>query len=92
MQIIVIIIQVGLWLTPILWDYRVLLESKWLLFLLKLNPIFYIVEQYRNAFIYHSWFWNDFYWTLYFWSVNITLFGIGLFLFKKLKIHFADVI
>lgn len=91
-QIIVIVVQVGLWLTPILWDYTSVINNKILAFILKLNPIFYIMEQYRNALIHHEWFWNDFYWTAYFWGINFILIGIGLVLFKKLKVHFADVI
>lgn len=91
-QIIVIVLQVGLWMTPILWDYRVLIENPLLLYILKLNPVFYIIEQYRNALIYKNWFFENFYYTMYFWMVNIALFGIGTLLFRKLKIHFADVI
>ena len=91
-QIIVIIVQVGLWLTPILWDYGAVITHPTLAFVLKLNPIFYIIQQYRNALVYQTWFWEDFYWTIYFWIVNILIFGVGVLLFKKLKIHFADVI
>jgi len=91
-QIIVIVLQVGLWMTPILWDYSSLINNPVLLFILKLNPVFYIIEQYRNALIYHKWFWEDFYLTIYFWMVTVVLFGAGTLLFRKLKAHFADVI
>ena len=79
-------------MTPILWDYNTLINNPVLLFVLKLNPVFYIIEQYRNALINKSWFWNDWLLTIYFWTVTLALFGIGMYLFKKLKAHFADVI
>ena len=91
-QIITIVIQIGVWLTPILWDYRSVLGNSKLLFVLKLNPMFYVVEQYRNALIDKAWFWENYYLTIYFWGFNIAMFGIGTFLFRKLKVHFADVI
>ena len=31
-------------------------------------------------------------WGLYFWVVTAVLFGIGAFIFKRLKPHFADVL
>lgn len=91
-QIIVIVLQIGLWMTPILWDYHVLIDNPVLLYILKLNPVFYIIEQYRNALIYKEWFFESYYYTMYFWVVTAALFGVGSVLFRKLKIHFADVI
>ena len=38
-----------------------------------------------------TWFWQDFYSTMYFWIVLILLFGFGALIFKRLKVHFADV-
>lgn len=91
-QIIVIVVQIGLWLTPILWDYQLVVHNKILAFLLKLNPVFYIVQQYRNALLYKKWFWENMIWTIYFWVITSIVLIIGVFLFKKLKVHFADVL
>lgn len=90
MQIISIFLQVGMWATPILWNIGMLPEKYQVFF--KLNPIFYIVNGYRSALFEQSWFWEDFYSTTYFWIVVVVLFGIGSLIFKKLKVHFADIL
>jgi len=58
----------------------------------KLNPVFYIVNGYRSALFEKTWFFEDFYSTMYFWIVTIFMFGIGALIFKRLKVHFADVL
>ena len=58
----------------------------------KLNPMYYIVEGYRNAFIYHEWFWNLGYTNYGFWLTTIFMVLLGTFIFKKLRPHFADVL
>jgi teichoic acid transport system permease protein len=89
-QIINILLQVGMWATPILWNIDSV-SSKWAL-LLKLNPLVYIVNGYRSAIYEKSWFFADFYSTMYFWMFTVVVFGIGALVFKKLKVHFADVL
>lgn len=89
-QIISIILQIGMWATPIMWDFGAI-SPTWAK-ILKLNPMVYIVNGYRDAIYGHSWFFEDFFSTMYFWIVTVVLFGIGALLFKKLKVHFADVL
>lgn len=89
-QIINIFLQVFMWATPILWNIT-MLGSPVLQMVFKLNPIFYVVNGYRSAMFEQTWFWQDFYSTMYFWIVVVVLFGIGGLLFKRLKVHFADV-
>lgn len=89
-QIVNVIIQVGFWATPIFWDINMMPES--IRMLLKLNPVFYLVQGYRESFIYFVPFWNHPLQTLYFWAVTISVFIAGAVLFKKLKPHFADVL
>jgi teichoic acid transport system permease protein len=89
-QIINILLQVGVWATPILWNINSI-SSKWAL-ILKLNPLVYIVNGYRSAIYEKSWFFEEFYSTMYFWMVTVMLFGIGALVFKRLKVHFADVL
>ena len=88
-QIIGIFLQIGMWATPILWNITMLSPKLQIVF--KLNPIFYIVNGYRSALFEKTWFWEDFYSTMYFWIVVILLFGLGALIFKRLKVHFADV-
>ncbi|MCM1103296.1 MAG: ABC transporter permease [Clostridium sp.] len=88
-QIIGIFMQIGMWATPILWNIT-MLPPKWQV-VFKLNPVFYIVNGYRSALFEKTWFWEDFYSTMYFWIVVILLFALGALIFKRLKVHFADV-
>lgn len=89
-QIINIFLQIGMWMTPILWSYTMVPQRyQWIL---KLNPMYYIVEGYRDTFISHVWFYQKSLQTLYFWIVGLALFAFGAIIFKKLKPHFADVL
>ena len=89
-QIINIGLQIGMWATPILWDLGAINE-KWVP-IVKINPMVYIVSGYRSAIYERSWFFEDFFSTMYFWIATVVLFGIGAAIFKRLKIHFADVL
>ena len=91
-QIISIFLQVGVWLTPIMWDINMLSSHPWLIKLFKLNPMYYVVTCYRDSMLGHVGIWNHASWTLYFWVVTILLFGLGSVIFKRLKPHFADVL
>lgn len=89
-QIISIILQVGIWLTPIMWDINMIPQTfRWIF---KINPIYYVVNGYREAILMKTGFWSNPLWMLYFWAVTIALFIIGSGVFKKLKVHFADVL
>ena len=91
-QIISIFLQVGVWLTPIMWDINMLSSHPWLIKLFKLNPMYYVVTGYRDSMLGHIGIWNHASWTIYFWVVTILLFGLGSVIFKRLKTHFADVL
>jgi teichoic acid transport system permease protein len=89
-EIINIVLQVGMWMTPIMWSYTII--PKELQWIVKLNPLNYIVEGYRDTIINHIWFYERYFQTVYFWIVILVVFGIGAVIFKKLKPHFADVL
>lgn len=92
-QIISIGLQIGMWATPILWKLEDL-EPKLgaLVNLFRINPLVYIVDGYRSAVYDRKWFFEDLYSTIYFWIVTAVLFGVGTMIFKRLKVHFADVL
>ncbi|MBO5030910.1 MAG: ABC transporter permease [Lachnospiraceae bacterium] len=92
MQIINICLQIGMWATPILWNISMLDNEPVLQWIIKCNPIFYVVNGYRDAMFTKTWFWQDFYSTAYFWIVTVVLFGLGALIFRRLKVHFADVL
>lgn len=89
-QIINIFLQIGIWMTPIMWSYTMVPESyQWIL---KLSPMYYVVEGYRDTFLNHVWFFQRYFETVYFWIITLGLFALGAMIFKKLKPHFADVL
>jgi len=90
-QVVNIILQFGFWLTPIFWSAQAM--PLFYLRLIKLNPMYYIVDGYRNTFIYHKWFWeSSTYLTYYFWGFTIFVFVLGAITFKRLRPHFADIL
>ena len=91
-QIINIILQIGVWMTPIMWNIDTMGLSSKITFILKLNPMFYVVQGYRDVLINKIWFWEHGTMTIYFWSFTLISFILGAIVFKRLKIHFADVL
>ncbi|MBR3634958.1 MAG: ABC transporter permease [Lachnospiraceae bacterium] len=89
-QIISILLQIGMWATPILWNIAAF-DLKVQTYI-KINPLVYIVEGYRSSICEKQWFFEDFYSTMYFWIFTVVLFGIWCLIFKRLKPHFADVL
>lgn len=88
-----IVLQVLMWMTPIMWDVGIVRQSyPWLEKLLKLNPVYYIVQGYRDSMFASKWFWERPMWTIYFWGLVIILFVTGAYVFQKLRPHFADVL
>lgn len=89
-QIVSILLQFGMWIIPIMYSEEMMPTSiRWIL---KINPMYYIVEGYRDTFIRHVWFWQRYNQSIYFWVVTILIFTIGAVIFKKLKPHFSDVL
>lgn len=88
-QIVGVLLQVGMWLTPILWSFDMVADFPFA-FLLKLNPMFYIVQGYRSTLLDGRWFFESPQLTIYFWCLTIVLLVVGLRLFKKLRPHFSD--
>ena len=91
-QIINIILQIGVWMTPIMWNIDGMELNPILITILKLNPMYYIVAGYRDSLINKAGFWEQPGMTIYYWILTIVLFIIGTKIFKKLKPHFADVL
>lgn len=88
--VISILMQIGLWGTPILWDANILPEK--LYPIIFLNPANYVVQGYRDSMLFHTWFFERPFETLYFWSITILLLFAGSMLFKRAKNDFADVL
>ena len=94
-QIINIVLQVGVWLTPIMWQVEQFSGSSFypiLCKLVKFNPMYYVVVGYRDSMIMGNGFWQRPGLTLYFWAVTLLLLLGGLKVFKRLRPHFSDVL
>lgn len=89
-NIVSIIIQFGFWMTPIVWDVNMIPQKyQWII---KLNPVFYIVCGYRDSLIYNIPFWHHPIETLYFWCFTLLALFFGITVFGKLRPQFAEVI
>lgn len=90
LQIVAIILQIVFWMTPIVWDIELMPEivQKILVY----NPLYYIVEGYRNIFIYKQASNHSMGMIVYYWAIIFVILWIGLRLFERCKKHFADVL
>ena len=88
-QIVMIVLQIGFWATPIFWNINDI-ENEAVIKIIKLNPIYYIVEGYRDSFIYNIPFWKHVEESYYFWGGTLVIGMLGYFVFKRLRPHFAD--
>jgi teichoic acid transport system permease protein len=92
-QIMNIVLQFGMWLTPIMWSVDNLPAGMGIFVnIFKLNPMYYIVQGYRNSMIYNVMFYDNILQTVYFWCVILVLAVVGSVIYKRLKPHFADVL
>lgn len=91
-QLINICLQVFMWATPIMWNITLLDNHPVIKTILSLNPLYYIVNGYREALFDHTWFWVHPWLTLYFWAITGLIFWLGWTVFHRLKPHFADIL
>ena len=93
-QLVNIILQVGVWATPIMWNFDAMMDKlpTWLVIVLQANPMYYITSGYREALIGGTAFWSRPWLTLYFWCFTLVMLFIGTHVFKKLQPQFADVL
>lgn len=89
-KMILALMRLLLYLTPILWDMNKLGPTIQLI--MKLNPIYYIVQGYRDCFFYHQGFMAYPQSMLSFWVITIGLFVFGSTMMYKFKHRFIDMI
>jgi len=89
-QIIGILLQFGFFLTPVFWTPQII-PAQYHPFL-KLNPVFYLVQGYRDSFVNKMWFWEHLGMTIYFWCFTGVIFIGGAVVFRRLRPHFGDVL
>lgn len=79
-----------MFITPVLWTMEQL--PKWAQAIMQCNPLFYIVEGYRNSFIFNNGVFLQWKTTVIFWFIVIILFSSGSYLMYKFKYKFIDFI
>ncbi|GAA0077165.1 ABC transporter permease [Clostridium sp. CTA-5] len=89
-EMINVFLQIGMWFTPILWDIGIAPTN--MLWIFKINPLFYIIQGYRDSLIYKVSIIQRLPDTLYFWGVCLVVVLLGISIFSKLKPYFNDVI
>lgn len=89
-QLIQAILQFLFWGTGIFWSINFIPERYHPI--IKLNPVYYIINGYREALIDKVWFWAHPKHFIYFWSITLLIFILGAIVFKKLRPHFGDVV
>lgn len=88
-SVVNVMIQIGFWITPILWNENTMINVS-VRNVLSINPMHYIINGYRDCYIYRKWFWENPIETLFFWGVTIFLILLGRIVFRKLSPFFAD--
>lgn len=85
------VLRMFLYVSPVLWEVGKIAEPFGTL--LKLNPLYYLIEGYRAAFFGTEWYFIEHWeYTLYFWAVTLTLFAIGSIIHVKFRRHFVDFV
>ncbi|RHT17751.1 ABC transporter permease [Clostridium sp. AM33-3] len=87
-QIVNVVLQIGFWATPIYWNPEIM--EGWVVTILKLNPMYYIINGYRGCFVGQDVFWNHPIQTVYFWTIVIVMWILGCRMFTSLRPYFAD--
>ena len=92
-EVVSIVLQIGMWVTPIMWTFESMkMIPSWALILLKVNPMYYIVSGYRDSMINKIGFWEHPGLTACFWLITLLILWMGTSVFKRLRMHFADVL
>lgn len=82
-----------LYLTPVLWNLKQLKSSpRWVTLIMKANPIYYLVQGYRDCFFYHNGFFFYYKQAIVFWIITIILFVFGSYMMYKFKRKVIDLI
>lgn len=86
-------IRMLLYLSGVLWPITILADTPYpfMMDVMKLNPLYYLIEGYRAAFFGSEWYFvTHWEYTLYFWVIVIVLFLFGSMLHVKFRRHFID--
>ena len=80
------------WLSGIIWNINTMKDIPWLKMLLKINPVTYLVEGYRNVFIHKTWIWESPKTLIAFLVILLVLIAISIWVYKRLRKEIPDVL
>lgn len=84
-------LRMMLYLSGVLWPITLLADFPLIMNLMKLNPLFYLIEGYRASFFGTGWYFIEHWqYSLYFWLLILVLFLFGSMLHVKFRRHFID--
>ena len=89
-NILAIVLQFTMWLTPIMWNTELIPER--LRFIFEINPMYYVVAGYRASMVSGSWVIEFGLPMIRFWGISLIVLIAGVNLFYRSKKHFADVL
>lgn len=91
-QLVHSVLRMMLYLTPLLWHTdKLVVKGVELTFLLKLNPLYYLVEGYRASLLGTTWYMVEYaQYTLYFWLLILVMLLLGSTLHLKFRNRFVD--
>jgi teichoic acid transport system permease protein len=91
-QLVQSVLRMMLYLTPLLWHTdKLVLNGVDLSILLRLNPLYYLVEGYRASLLGTTWYAVEYsQYTLYFWGLILVLLLLGATLHVKFRSRFVD--
>lgn len=90
-QMVSIILNIMMWATPILWDYRVLASNGVVTFLKIINPMFYIICGFRESILFETSMLVHFKQGIYFWLIVAFLWKACFSAYRRLVPQIADV-
>ena len=89
------VLRLLFYLSGAIWNFQTLIQgesNRWVVRVLELNPIYYIIDGFRDSFLSKSWFWEKGSQTMFFWLVILLVMIIGSHLHMKFRARFIDFI
>ncbi|EAD4784533.1 TPA: ABC transporter permease, partial [Listeria monocytogenes] len=83
------LIRVLFYMSGVVWDLQTKLPE-WAFNILKLNPIYYLINGFRETFLMEKMFWENPSYTVYFWLLTGVLLFVGASLHMKFRERFVD--
>lgn len=75
-----------------IWDIDNRNLPVWLVKILKINPIYYLLNGFRDSFLSRAWFWDKMEYTIFFWSFTLIVMIVACNLHMKFRAKFMELV